>query len=301
MIAENEGLHALCDALKLHGSDSELVPQVCRVLYLIIPAVDPSLIAPMKHPLGDTFVKVLEQNVENPEVESDVMDALWTCCCKDEHFKHILMNESCLEAIIQSMKLHLGYSELQRSGCRLLWILSGYGRGKQMIGQCGGVSVVVNALLAHNQSTAVQKEGLAALKNLATTSSNKSFIAQAGGESAVQYSMRIHYRDPQVISSALSALNNIAVDSENRTVAPMKVEILNIIIVVMKRFPRDEQVQGNACFYLKSCSYLQANLQMMRLHGRHLVPLLMASAQNFPQQCGDRANGIATKIQQTMR
>jgi hypothetical protein len=250
----------------------------------------------MKHPLGDTFVKVLEQNVENPGIESDVMDALWTCCCKDEHFKHILMKESCLEAIIQSMKLQLGSSELQRSGCRLLWILSGYGRGKQMIGQCGGVSVVVNALLAHNQSTAVQKEGLAALKILARASSNKSFIAQAGGEIAVQYSMRVHFRDPQVISSALAALNNIAIDSETRSVAPMSFEILNIIIIVMKRFPRDEHVQGNACFYLKSCSYRLANLQMMRQHGRHLVPLLMASAQNFPQQCGDRASSIATKI-----
>jgi hypothetical protein len=192
--------------------------------------------------------------------------------------------------------MQLGSSELQRSGCRLLWILSGYGRGKQMIGECGGVSAVVNAFLAHSFSTAVQKEALTALKNLATTASNKYFITQAGGETAVQYSLWIHFRDPQVISTALSALNNIAVDSETRTVALMKSAILDIVIITIKRFPRDEHVQGNACFYLKSCSYLPANLQMMRQRGRQLVPLLMASAQNFPQQCGVRASSVATKI-----
>jgi hypothetical protein len=65
----------------------------------------------------------------------------------------------------------------------------------------------------------------------------------------------------------------------------------------MKRFPSDEHVQMNSCFYLKSCSYLPANLQMMREHGGQLIPLLMVSAQNFPQQCGDRASSVATKIQ----
>merc|ERR1712194_626863 len=89
--------------------------------------------------------------------------------------------------------------------------------GKEIIGVCGGVPAVVNALLAHSQSTTVQKEGLAALKNLATMSDNKQAIEQVGGEDAVLYALWIRYKDPQVVSSAYSAINNIAVDSPTKS------------------------------------------------------------------------------------
>jgi hypothetical protein len=267
-------------------------------LSFVIPSVNPNSIASMRTPLGNSFIQVLETHIEHPEVESAVMDALWTCCGQDDYFKHILVNDRCLNAIVQSMLLQLGSSELVRSGCSLLWILSGYGHGKQLIGECGGISVIVNGMLAHNQSTAVLKEGLTVLKSLATFPGNKRMIEQVDAESAVMYALWIHYRDPQVISISLSALNNIAVDSATRTVALMREEIVEIVISVMQRFPTDEQVQKNALFYLKSCSYLPGNLELMSRYGSKLIPLLQRGGETFPQHCQDRAFSIITKIQQ---
>lgn len=297
-IAGSGGLLALCKALNVHGSDVVLTEQACRVLSFVIPLAEQNSFVSMRTFLGNTLVWVLENHIEDPDVEAAVIDALWTCCSQDDYFKHILVNERSLNAIVQAMTLQLGSSELVRSGSSLLWILSGYGHGKQMIGDCGGISVIVNGVLAHNQSTAVLKEGLTALKNLATFPGNSLMIEQADSERLVMYALWIHYRDPQVISISLSALNNIAVDSATRTVSMMKEEILEIVIAVMQRFPTDEQVQKNACFYLKSCSYLDANLRMMSRYSAKLIPLLQKGADTFPRHCKDRAGSTIRKIQQ---
>ena len=143
-----------------------------------------------------------------------------------------LLTEHNLQVIVQTMELHLGSVDLQRTGCGMLWLLSGYGDGKRMIGSAGGIPAILNAMLAHNQSTAIQKEGLAALKNLATEASNKPILAQLDCVRVVTYSLWINYRHPVVISNALSALNNIAIDSQTATVAKMPSEICNLCLYV---------------------------------------------------------------------
>jgi hypothetical protein len=155
----------------------------------------------------------------------------------------------------------------------------------------------VNALLAHNECTVVQKEGLTALKNLAIASSNKPMLTEAGSDNAVICSLWINYKDPQVISIGLSALNNIAVDSQTKSVAQMSEQTLLLVIAAMSNFPFDEHVQKNACFYLKSCSYLPANLKLMREREDQLLSLLLRASDTFPQQCRDRANSVISKMQ----
>ena len=147
-----------------------------------------------------------------------------------------------------------------------------------------------------NPSLDVRK-GLVTLKNLALASVNKPMLTEMGGESTVIYSMYIHYRDPQVISTGLSALCNIAVDFISRGVAQMNDQILLIAVAAMQRFSMDELVQKNACFYLKTCSYLPPNtVRMMCGKSDELFPLLLLAADNFPKLCGERANALVINI-----
>ena len=295
---EERMAHVLCDALAAGRTDRNLVEKMCRLLSLLIPLLESEIVESIRFELGPTLNKVMEENSESPLVEAAAMDALWTCCDLMDYFKHSLINEYFLRMLVQIMSLHLGSAELQRSGCSLLWILSGYGHGRQMIGEYGGIAAVVNAMLANNQSTVVQKEGLTVLKNLATASVNKQLIASSGGEDAVQYALWIHYREPQVISLAFSALNNIAVDSERKTVAVMRENVLNIVISAMRRFPREETVQKNSCFYLKSCTYAHANLALMSQKRVELSQVLQQAAALFPNGCRDRASSVLAKIEQ---
>jgi len=296
-IALDGGVEALCDALRTHGRDPRLVEFACRVLSLVIPSSGNALTS-IRNMLSVTLIQMLRTNASNPDAEAAVMDVLWTCCSQDDYFKNEVMRQDVISSIIQVMKRQLGSSDVQRSGCSLLWVLSSYGsEGKETIGGCGGVPAVVNALLAHSQSTTVQKEGLTALKNLATASDNKRAIEQVGGEDAVLYALWIHYKNPQVVSNAYSALNNIAVDSPTKSVKLMNEKTFANSTSAMRRFSSDESVQKNVCFYLKSCSYLPGNLEFINRYGDKLVPLLQVAATKFPDQCGDPAISVISKIQ----
>eukprot|EP00980_Cylindrotheca_fusiformis_P011245 scaffold2577_cov123-Cylindrotheca_fusiformis.AAC.2 len=296
-ISRGGGLDAISNSIRLHGTNPKLVDFACRVLSLFVSSVnDAKMVASLRNSLGDTLTAALEAHVDSAGTESAVMDALWSCCSHDDYFKRLLITNGSLGMIVQVMTLHLGSAEVQRSGCSLLWILSSYGSGKDTIGQFGGVAAVINALLAHNESTTVQKEGLTALKNLATASQNKNMIEEAGGEDAVLYALWIHYKHPQVISSAFSALNNIAVDSATKSVKLMNEKTIEICVFAMSRFPMDETVQKNVCFYLKSLSYSPANLEMICQYRDQVIPLLHAASDTFPQSCRDRARSVIGKM-----
>merc|ERR1712176_1586394 len=140
-----------------------------------------------------SLIDCLESHIENPEVVSSIFDVLCICCSYDDNFREFLLEETRARMIINTMQLSLGSDTLQLSGCTLLSILSSFSQGKEAIGNCGGISIIVNALLAHNDSADVQKKGMIALKNLATAPTNKPRINATGAESTVIYALWIHY------------------------------------------------------------------------------------------------------------
>jgi hypothetical protein len=296
-LLQSGGISKLCNMISIHPMNGDLVMYTCNVLSSMFSCLDGKAISSMSDLIKMSLVDALERHVEKAEVEAAIFDALWSCCQREDFFKRLLLEESRIRMVLSAMQLNLGCAELQRSGCSLLWLLSSYGSGRETIGKCGGVPTIVNALLAHNDSSSVQKEGLIALKNLAIASSNKPMLAEAGGENAVICSLWIHYKDPQVISIGLSAMNNIAVDSQTRSVAKMNEQTLLIVLTAMAQFPLNADVQKNACFYLKSCSYLPTNLQLMRSKGDHLIALLLRAADDFPEQCRERAASVVNKMQ----
>jgi hypothetical protein len=112
----------------------------------------------------------------------------------------------------------------------------------------------------------------------------------------VIYALWIHYRNPEVVSIGLSALNNMAVDSVSRSVAKINEQVLTIVVTAMRIFSTDELVQKNACFYLKTCSYLPENVRIMCENSDALLPLLLQAGDNFPKTCIDRSAAVVEKI-----
>jgi len=293
---QHNGIHALCMGITSHPQNRKMTMTVCKILSSIIPFLDANAIASSRDAIKFSLIEGLENHVENPEVESSIFDVLCICCDHDNRFKDFLLEETRARMIINTMQFCLGSDSLQSSGCNLLSALSSFGSGKEKIGNCGGIPVIVNALLAHNDSAEVQKKGLVALKNLATVTTNKPIIAETGAEITVIYALWIHYRDPEVVSIGLSALNNIAVDSVSRSVAKMNEQVLTIVVAAMKVFSMNELVQKNACFYLKTCSYLPENVRIMCESSDVLLPLLLQAGDDFPKTCRDRSAAVVTKI-----
>lgn len=296
MLYQVDGIQTLCMGITSHPQDRHIAITLCKILSSILPFLDANEIASSCDAINFSLSDGLENHVENPDVESSIFDVLCLYCGRDNRFKEFFLEETRARMIINTMQFCLGSDRLQSTGCNLLSTLSNFGSGKETIGNCGGIPVIVNALLAHNDSTEVQKKGLVALKNLATSPTSKPMIVETGAESAVIYALWIHYRDPEVVSLGLSALNNIAVDSVSRSVAKMNEQVLKIVIAAMKLFSMDELVQKNACFYLKTCSYLPENTRMMSQNSDVLLPLLLQAGDKFPKTCRDRSAAVVTKI-----
>ena len=137
---------------------------------------------------------------------------------------------------------------------------------------------------AHCENVTVQKEALRTLKILATIPRNKPIISAVGGEQAVMNAMWTHSQDPRLASSALSALNNIIVEP-GKPVARLSEDAMRAIVLALTRFKDDEIVQKQGCFLLKSSSYLEFNLSLMRQQGETLLGLLRRASEKFPDQC----------------
>jgi len=296
MLYRHNGVQTMCMSVTSHPQNRLMAIHLCKIISSVIPFLDSGGIASSRDGIKFSLIYLLEDHLENPDVESAIFDAFCTCCDYDDLFKEFLLEDTRAQMIMNTMQLCLGSESLQASGCKLLSILSGFGSGKERIGNYGGIPVIVNALLAHNDSVRVQKTGLVVLKNLATVPSNKQIIDATEAETIVVYALWIHHNDPEVTSIGLSALNNIAVDSVNRSVAKMKEQVLKIVIAAMKVFPVDELVQKNACFYLKTCSYLPENVKMLCANSDDLLPLLLQAGDNFPSTCGSRSATVVTKI-----
>ena len=289
---EDDGIYTLCMSLNTHSANTIIPITVFKILSSLLPRLGAINFSRSLELMKLPMTEVLKYHVENPEVEAAVFDVLIILSQRDDDINIYLLQESRIRMIITAMQFSLGYVELQKKGCNLLSLLSDFRSGKEIIGKFEGIGTIINAMLAHSDSVEVQKKGLITIKNLATASTNKPMITELEGENAVIYSMYIHYRSPEVISAGLSALNNIAVDSISRSVAEMNAQVLVIVVAAMKRFKKDELVQKNACFYLKTCSYLPSNVRMMIKKSDALLPVLLQAADNFPKLCGERATAL---------
>mmetsp|Transcript_26715 Transcript_26715/g.40385 ORF Transcript_26715/g.40385 Transcript_26715/m.40385 type:complete len:113 (+) Transcript_26715:1636-1974(+) len=104
--------------------------------------------------------------------------------------------------------------------------------------------------------------------------------------------MRFHNESEEILSSAFAALNNIAVDIRCKTVAPAPNEVFDILIAAMVKYRFSESVQTNACFLLKSYTFSDENLAVMKARTEDFMSLLTTAAGTFPQQCGDKVGHI---------
>ena len=179
----------------------------------------------------------------------------------------------------------------------MLWVLSSFGKNKYIIGEIGGLHVMVNALLGHIIDKQLQVDVMKVLKNLATTTENKRKIREVQGETAIVCSMWVNMDTPDILGAAFSALNNIAVDTENKIIAPLSTEMIQCVLFAMRKHPQSLAVQENGCFLLKSHTISPSNMEIMKLRKKEIDEVLILALFNFREKCCDRAQYILSALE----
>jgi hypothetical protein len=140
-------------------------------------------------------------------------------------------------------------------------------------------------------------ECLATLHYLAVEDSTRKILRHCEVEDACICLLRINLRNnDKIVGAVLAALNNIAVDAKSRSVSPMKSGVLDVLLTAMAWYPESNSVQTQGCLLLKNYTYEHASFHAMKNRADDLVSLLVISAENNPEECGDRAHYIMQKL-----
>lgn len=151
-------------------------------------------------------------------------------------------------------------------------------------------------MLAHPESIELVLECLTTLNYLGTERSARKHLRRLCVEDACFHLLQINLENDNVVAAALACLNNIAVDMKSQTVSPMKDGVLQLIVLAMQLHPASQVVNEHACLILKTYSYDPKSFGAIKNRSDELVSLLVASAEAYPEECGDRATYIMHKL-----
>lgn len=295
-IVHRRGPQAILDAIENHKVDESVQEIAWKAFASLVRVIPNRTLEEIKSILAEATLRSIQCNMMHAETEVAILEVFLYLCAKDDWFKDFFTKTRAVTNVIEVMDLYLHDRSLQGAGCRCLWIVGVHGDNKVAIADSGGLSSIINAMLAHLNAAGLQKDCLATLKNLATTTRNKEILRSYGGDDAIVISMRGNLESEQVVAAALAALNNVAVDATTRVVTDAPVGAIDCILIGMKTHIISREVQTNGCFLLKSYSFSRASVDVMRSRNESIVERLSIAAEAFPETCAERAYYLIDKL-----
>jgi hypothetical protein len=295
-IIRSRGHEAILDAVKNHEVDEQVQEIAWKALASVLRVAPHRTMEEIKSILAEATLRSIQGSMMHAETEVPTLEVFWHLCAKDDWFKDFFTRNKAVANVIEVMDLYLHDRSLQGAGCRCLWIVAVHADNKAAIADSGGLSSIINAMLAHLDAAGIQKDCLATLKNLATTTRNKEILRAYGADDAIVMSMRGNLESEQIVANALAALNNVAVDAKTRVVNDAPAGAFDCILLGMQTHIRSREVQTNGCFLLKSYSFSSASLDAMRSRNESLMLRLSIAADAFPETCAERAHYLIDKL-----
>jgi hypothetical protein len=284
-------------ALQTHRNQSYVLEYACKALAGIAEGIPDTILFSSRENICNELLTTLAYSTNMEGVIFATMEALCEFCSRDDYFDDQLFIANAVPNIVEAMAQHVHSGDVQQAGCKLLWLLSlKNDEYKQVLGASGAIQALVTALLGHITSTAVVKEALTAIKHVSRISANKDALQQSKATDAIRLAIYSNLAESQVLSAALSALNDIAVDTSTREVTSVSDETMNSVLAATRTHPSDNEVQKIACWLLRSYTFNERNLALMRASRDELFQLLVSASSLFPEQCGERADYIIQKI-----
>jgi len=297
IIANEGGVTAVLFAMRSHRNQAYVLEYGCKALGSIAEGIPDEILLSFRETICGDLLRALNTYSNMEGVVGATLEALCEFCRRDEYFELQIVGGDAVRTIVDSMSRHLGLEDVQNAGCKLLWLLACKNdENKQVLGTAGAIQALVSAMLAHIGSTAIQKEALTALKHVARVSANKEALERNHATDAIRLTIYANLGEPLVISAALSALNDIAVDTTTCEVNPVADETMSCVLRAMQIHSPELEVQKIACWLLRSYTFNERNLALMRFSREELLRLLIAASTAFPEECGERAQSILEKL-----
>jgi len=244
--------------------------------------------------LVDDSEKKDEEEEENGRYKDSVI--------KDEQYDAIMLvqqEDVDVAEVSTSMWAHEEDAGVQMLGCVAIARLSTAAtEGTILRISLSAVAAVVNAMKAHPNEVVVQEKACHALRLLAKADGKRevSFVA-SGAVAAIVGAMQAHVGDAGVQEEACGAIAAIVhFGGADRATIVASVSGLTAIVNAIAAHPHAVGVQQRGCRALLELTEYRSNANLPDLPRSQTAPLLEAAKNNFPQECGEYADIVLSRM-----
>jgi hypothetical protein len=152
-----------------------------------------------------------------------------------------------LDYVLPALERFSKHEPVAHAGCSLLRAVSGNDDVKKIIGERGGIGIIVEAMEAQLKSEKVAEQGNAAMAALCLKNSvNAIHVVQANGPHVIVKTMYMHPKAPKLQRQACMVLRNLVVRNPEHIDAVLGESAENAVNLALQNFPKDCQDEAKA-------------------------------------------------------
>jgi cytosolic carboxypeptidase protein 2/3 len=220
-------------------------------------------------PIMNRVTEVLHRMDDN----SSQPDAMKTCfgilaIMSREDVNKLLIARDGMETILNVMTQHVDKTDIQESGCDLIWSLAFNNAAvKETIAKHGGASVLVRALKRHSKSPEFLKSACGALSNMCQSRMNQEGIASQGGLQPLVGSIHVHQNNSKLLPFVFDALASLIVSNEENARTVSSLGIIPLIVSSLARHKSAMEVVKSGCHALAILSDVKGQASKIAFAG----------------------------------
>ena len=220
-------------------------------------------------PIMNRVTEVLRRMDDN----SSQPDAMKTCfgvlaIMSREDVNKLLIARDGMETILNVMTQHVDKTDIQESGCDLIWSLAFNNTAvKDTIAKHGGASVLVRALKRHSKSPEFLKSACGALSNMCQSRLNQEGIASQGGLQPLVGSIHVHQNNQKLLPFIFDALASLIVSNEENARTVSSLGIIPLTVSSLARHKQATDVVKSGCHALAILSDVKGQASKIAFAG----------------------------------
>ena len=225
--------------------------------------------------------------------------ALRILCVGHDGNKREIVEKGAVDSIVSMMQLYKDETEIQEYGASTLYELGSIPETSSIIGNSGGIDMLVRALWLHSENKYVKLECCRTLEALSFNIENLSLMFDIGVIPAVINTMQETTEICSVQAMSCSILANLAGTSRKEVkVSIVEEEALDAISIAMVLHKNVGTLQHNACRVL---SNLICDENLDAIQAANAPELMNVAAFNFPSECDTAARTMVQALESASR
>jgi hypothetical protein len=220
------------------------------------------------------------------DMNSSQAEAMKTCfgilaIMSREDSNKLLIAKDGMEIILNAMTVHVDRTDVQESGCDLLWSLAFNSSAvKDIIAKHGGAVVLVRALKRHSRSADFLKSACGALSNMCQCKLNQEGVSTQGGLQPLVGSIHVHQTNAKLLPFIFDAIASIIVNNEENARTVSSLGIVPVVVASLSRHKTCMEVVKSGCHTLAILSDVKGQASKIAFAGG--VPIILSLLDAHP-------------------